>query len=166
MKNKSLPPRVGKINSGEIQWQKLDSIDFQTLGYFLSCHLIIDHYLEEYIKITAREFDWESARLTFAQKITLLSKIKLPPKYNFIGELKHLNTLRNKISHRLDFKLNDEDLLPFTIFIQKVYDGENKAPREANNILGAFIDIVCSFLAGSLTVSHLLSKKTDKEDVK
>ena len=110
MKKHSLPPQVGSIINGNVTWKRLDDIDFELLGYFLSSHLIIEHYIDELLKIFYADLDWESARLTFAQKISLLSNFKFPDKYNSLAAIKHLNSLRNKVSHRIGFKIDHQDL--------------------------------------------------------
>jgi hypothetical protein len=50
MKRPALPPLVGGIKNGEITWEKIESVDHETLGYLLSCHLIIEHYVTEVLK--------------------------------------------------------------------------------------------------------------------
>jgi hypothetical protein len=48
MMRTALPPLVGSIQDGNVTWQRLENLDYELLGYFLSCHLIIEHYLDEY----------------------------------------------------------------------------------------------------------------------
>ena len=50
MRNGTLPPLVANIRDGNVTWQRLENLNYELLGYFLSCHLIIEHYLDEYLK--------------------------------------------------------------------------------------------------------------------
>jgi hypothetical protein len=47
MEDVGLPPLVAEIADGSVTWQRLEGLDYELLGYFLSCHLIIEHYLDE-----------------------------------------------------------------------------------------------------------------------
>lgn len=101
MDKKGLPPLVQEITNGTVTWQRLEGLDYEMLGYFLSCHLIIEHYLDEYLKTCYPELDWDAARQTFSQKVALLSNIGLPQQYDCIPAIKHMNSIRNKISVNL-----------------------------------------------------------------
>ncbi len=68
-KERGLPPLVGQISKGSVTWQRLDSINYEELGYFLSCHLIIEHYIDEYLKVQYENLSWEDCKLTFSQKL-------------------------------------------------------------------------------------------------
>jgi len=110
---KGLPPLVGNISEGSITWQRLDNINYEELGYFLSCHLIIEHYLDEYLKAEYKTLSWDDCKLTFAQKINLLSNFQISEPYKeLIPSIKAMNKIRNKISHRVNFKISIDDLEP------------------------------------------------------
>lgn len=40
--SRGLPPLVEDTSNGSVVWKSLDNINYEELGYFLSCHLIID----------------------------------------------------------------------------------------------------------------------------
>ena len=46
MPKSHLPPLVKEIASDGVVWKRLGEVDYETLGYFLSCHLIIEHYID------------------------------------------------------------------------------------------------------------------------
>ena len=106
MKHAGLPPLVAEIRDGAVTWQRLENLDYELLGYFLSCHLIIEHYLDEYLKTCYPKLDWDASKQTFGQKVALLATDNYPDKYNSIPAIKHLNSLRNKLSHNIDFKIS------------------------------------------------------------
>ncbi len=153
MKIRKLPPLVSEIIDGKVIWQQLENIDYETLGYFLSCHLIIEHYMDEFIKAMTSKLDWESAKLSFGQKIALISGFNIIEPHNFIPAIKHLNSLRNKFSHKIDFKLSTEDLLPFVHFLKKAYKAQHELPTNPIGILEEFTSMTCAWLAGYIS-SH------------
>jgi len=81
---KTLPPLVAGIAGGSVTWQKLEELDYESLGYFLSCHLIIEHYLDALLKSTYPSLSWERVKHTFSQKVALLSEFKLSDPFDCI----------------------------------------------------------------------------------
>lgn len=155
MADRPLPPRIAEIIGGKVTWEKLEGIDYELLGYFLSCHLIIEHYLDEMLKLLHPNLDWEAARHTFAQKIALLAGMDMPPRYDAVPAIKHLNSLRNKISHKIDFKIGASDLLPLAQYLNKACEEkESTLLSEPKEILERFTTMVCVFYAGYIS-SHV-----------
>lgn len=151
MKNISMPPLFSSTENGEIIWKKMEAIDYDQIGILLCSHLIIEYYLDEYIKWRSnKEFNWVAAKLTFNQKISLLSTIKMPEKFNCIPAIKHLNTLRNKISHQVDSKLSKDDLLPIIHYLEKA-NNINLATKDVTEVLNVFLISVCTWFASTLT---------------
>lgn len=147
-----LPPKVADIANGSVSWQRLDGVDYDLLGYFLSCHLVVEHYLEEYLKIVYPELDWDAARHTFAQKLSLLSRFKVSDKYDCIPAIKHLNTVRNKLAHSVEFKIRTEDLQPLTHYLSKAYgDTGAPVPVDAKAVLSQFTSMVCVLFASIIS---------------
>lgn len=141
---------IGGIANGSVRWQELGSIDYEVLGCLLSCHLIIEHYLDHYIAQYANvPFDWESARLTFRQKVSLVSKIPgFNERYNLSPTILHLNSLRNRFAHNLNTKLTEEDLLPFRQFFANGSRADARLPKDALGLLQLFTSIVAAYLGG------------------
>jgi len=151
MKRSSLPPLVHSIQNGDVTWQRLDNLDYELLGYFLSCHLIIEHYLDEYLKARYPTLDWEASRQTFGQKVALLATDNYPEKYNSIPAIKHLNSLRNKLSHNIDFNITEADLLPLSQYLKKCCGTDLALPTEAREILDLFTSMVCVWFASGIS---------------
>lgn len=158
MQHRSLPPQIETIADGAVTWKRLEGIDYALLGYFLAAHLIIEHYLTELLNVLYPELDWEAPRLTFGQKVALLSRFKMPAKYNSIGAIKHLNSLRNKISHRVDFKVESSDLLPLKQYLEKIFEDKQPVPDDPHELLEEFTSMVCVFFAGYIS-SHVSRTK-------
>lgn len=151
---KNLPPLLAGIKDGKAQWQRIDNLDVARIGHFLSCHLIIEHYIEKFIcAYSPAPFNWEAAGLSFNQKLNLISELKqFPEPYNIPPVLKHLNTVRNKLSHRVGFELSDEHLLPIKTFLNKVNNSEsNASPSNFESTLDTFTMLVCTYFASAIT---------------
>ncbi len=153
MKRTGLPPLVHSIQNGDVTWQRLDNLDYELLGYFLSCHLIIEHYLDEYLKARYPTLDWEASKQTFGQKVALLATDNYPEKYNSIPAIKHLNSLRNKLSHNIDFKITEADLLPLSQYLKKCCGPDLEQPTEAREILNLFTSMVCVWFASGISAT-------------
>jgi hypothetical protein len=154
MKQHGLPPLVGGFSDGKVTWQRIESIDYDTLGYLLSCHLIIEHYLDHLLAThPGADFGWEGARLTFGQKVALISGLKFPEPYNFPPAIKHLNTLRNRFGHNINAKLSEEDLLPLRQLLVKCTEKSgtpDDVPSEPKEVLSLFTSLACTYFAGAI----------------
>ena len=156
---KSLPPMVGSIKEGKIAWKRTGVIDYELMGYFLACHLIVEHYMDELLKISLPSLDWDAAKLTFGQRIALLTKISFPPKYDCVPAIKHMNSIRNKLSHKIDYAIDQTALLPLVHYLQRATDGKN-VPDSAMEILDMFTSLCCASLAGSMSYGAHEAKMT------
>jgi hypothetical protein len=153
MKKKGLPPLLATIQNGNVTWQRLENLDYELLGYFLSCHLIIEHYLDEYLKTQYPKLDWDASRQTFGQKVSLLSMENYPEKYNSIPAIKHLNSLRNNLSHNIEFKIGQKDLLPLSQYLKKCCGPELEVSIEPKEILERFTSMVCVWFASLISAT-------------
>ncbi|WP_270428422.1 hypothetical protein [Acinetobacter johnsonii] len=150
---KGLPPLVGNISEGSITWQRLDNINYEELGYFLSCHLIIEHYLDEYLKAEYKTLSWDDCKLTFAQKINLLSNYQISEPYKeLIPSIKAMNKIRNKISHRVNFKISIDDLEPLKYYLYGAFEkNKEEIPSTILELLDVYTMMVCVLFAGAIS---------------
>jgi hypothetical protein len=143
----SLPPVLGPVENGKRTLKILDNIDFDLMGYLLSCHLIVEHYIDEFLHAHYPDLDWDAARLTFEKRVALLSKWGLG--HDPIPEIKHLNTLRNRLSHHVDYALSSEDFLPFVRYLQRVSNGAIQR-TEPKAVLHLFTLSACDSLLNEI----------------
>ena len=145
---RTLPPIVGGVDGNHLKLEKLEGVDFELLGNLLSCHLVVEHYLDEFLMTLGTTLRWESARLTFSQKVSLFPPSVFPRGVETVAAIKHLNSLRNKVAHSLKARAADLDFQPFREFLVAVYDGRQEVPAEPFAVLEEFTSIVCSGFAG------------------
>jgi hypothetical protein len=146
------PPLIEDIKNGEITWKQIEEVDYEIMGRFLCCHLIVEHYLTEALKSwtwPGRELNWDDARLTFNQKSTILAPLGVERiDRHLIPCIKHLNALRNKFGHDITFRLTDGDLEPFVAFLRDSIRDSKDIPTGPEEIIQTFTDIVCACFAG------------------
>lgn len=146
-----MPPLVGGFADGKVTWQRLDDIDFDMLGYLLSCHLVIEHYLDHFLQAEAQaSLDWDGARLTFAQKAALATSLPFVAGYNFMPALKHLNSLRNRFAHNIDVKLVEKDFEPLRSFLLSCTKDPGGVPTQPRKILSMFMGVACAYMASAI----------------
>lgn len=161
MTKHGLPPLVGELKDGKVIWQSIEAVDYDSLGYLLSCHLIIEHYIDHFLETSPHEsLGWKEARLTFAQKVALIGKVHFPEPYDLVPAIKHLNSLRNKFSHNIRTALSETDLLPFIQCLEKwSKKGPADLPTETKEVLHLFTLVICAFFAGAITERAASKKK-------
>jgi hypothetical protein len=149
-----LPPMFGPIENGKRTWISIENVDYDLIGYLLSCHLIIEHYMDAFLKARYDDLAWDAAKPTFGQRAALLANWRLGQPISPIQQIKHLNNLRNRLGHQLDYRLTDEDMLPFVYYLNKVspnidpaFSWKAKGPKI---ILARFTSMVAVAFAGSV----------------
>jgi hypothetical protein len=155
------PPLVGAIKDGDITWKRIETIDHETLGYLLVCHLIVEHYVTEVLKSATwprEDLQLDAGRLTFSQKMCLLPRIKDDRFGGLIPCIKHLNTLRNKFSHHIEFRLSDTDMEPFLELLTKISRTPMEIPKGAVQILEVFTAVACAYFGGFISARADLVK--------
>jgi hypothetical protein len=86
-------------------------VDVRDVGRLLRSHLVVEHFMNLHlIERNPHLTDFDDARLTFSQKLTLLGK--LGPMSLLHAGIRRLNTLRNKVAHQLSYQVTDDDLAP------------------------------------------------------
>lgn len=79
------------------------------LGTVLKCHLIVEYYIDKYLKAAYPTITkWKESRFTFAQKLELVNNDKTSIGI-YYPAVKCLNTIRNKFSHNLHYTIASKD---------------------------------------------------------
>jgi hypothetical protein len=131
------------------QYRKLWDTDHSAKLTILKCHLVLEHYLTAYLEAANPASPAiGSARLTFAQKIELADH----PQANFhffVAGIKALNSMRNKVAHRLDFVPTQADLAPILEGVSIWRSAAGEPVPKGFEMLDLFTELVCGFLDGT-----------------
>jgi hypothetical protein len=159
--NDGIPPRFGSnFRDNGPKWEKVTGLDFEAIGRILVCHLSIEHYINNLIELsTPIHFDWDNTRMTFSQKLKLVSNINILNKNKFDKGIEILNNIRNKLSHNMLAKIDEvkfkelkQILLNYLCFekskeeikeIEKHY-----SQFDTFAIIETFTSIVCAIIGG------------------
>jgi len=83
--------------------------EIDELGFVLKCHVIIERYIDDFLIVAYPTISqWDKIRLTFNQKLELINNSRTVMGMAYPA-VKCLNSLRNKFSHRLAYKIKEED---------------------------------------------------------
>jgi len=100
--------------------------DTDAIGRMLRAHLYVEFYMTEYLRKSNPNLgSVAKAKLGFAQKLALLDSNDKRIKEVMEG-LKHLNTIRNRLAHRLDAVVSSDDS---AIFLRAPYFEAMRAER-------------------------------------
>lgn len=124
-------------------FKSLISKDHDVIGQVLKYHLIVEHYLNNYLAFKVPEIDISEARLTFAQKAKLLSQKDVRAAFVKPGIIE-LNTTRNKFSHNLNAELSTKELKQMLQVLSISREGvEYEDPVK---VINDFSTVACTFL--------------------
>lgn len=98
-----------EFNRQNDSFKSLMNKDHDIIGQVLKYHLIVEHYLNNYLSFKVPEIDISEARLTFAQKANLLPQKDVRAAFVKPGIIE-LNKIRNKFNHNLDAELSIKEL--------------------------------------------------------
>lgn len=173
-KNDGIPPRFGSNFREEgPKWEKVSGLDFEAIGRILVCHLSIEHYINNLIELsTPKLFDWDNTRMSFSQKLKLVSKISLLKKNKLHIGIEILNSIRNKLSHNMLATIDNAKFEQLKAILQeylcKDQSEEEKQKTlshmnqyDTHAIIERFTCIVCALIAGYCT--SLINKNGDGE---
>lgn len=131
------------FNQENARFKALLGADHDLLGRVLKCHLVVEHYLNGYLQSHLQLQHLEDARLTFAQKATLLPSQGVAAAFVRPGIVR-LNTIRNRFGHTLQPVLTAADLgaiQPILAIARK--NAVFATPIEA---IEAFTTVACTWL--------------------
>jgi hypothetical protein len=83
------------------------------IGRILRAHLFVEHFMTEYLAgANPRLGSLADARTTFAQEVTLLD-VENPDIAAMLPGIKRLNSIRNRLAHKLDAQVTEDDARVF-----------------------------------------------------
>lgn len=137
-------PRIEqRFNEENEAFKKLLAQDHDLIGQVLKCHMIVENYINRHLEAVSPEHDWESAKLRFAQKISLLPSTN-PKVAWLLPGIKELNSVRNRLGHRDSAKIELADLPECQSVLAIARSGKKyTAPVE---LIEDFITVACTWL--------------------
>lgn len=121
--------------------------DHDTIGSILKYHLIVEYVLNEYIKYHYSDvIDIQKIiNLSFEKKIYYFKKDEAD--LNIIHALKQFNSIRNKLSHDIYYKLKKADVHLIDFYVNKIKSSKNKI-NKIDKLLFTFAIQACGYILG------------------
>jgi hypothetical protein len=117
------PRLLARAQQHQLEFKDLwEGQDEAAIGRVLRCHLLVEHYLTRFLQAANPALgDADVARLGFWQKLKLATgsavlKRGLIDLYS--PGIEALNTVRNRMSHRLRSELDPEDIKPMAEMVE------------------------------------------------
>lgn len=130
------------FNQENQKFLALVGLPHDELGRVLKCHLIIERYLEEYLRKEFGLSEIGQARLSFFQKAILLPNAGTSASFIKLGVLE-LNTVRNKFGHSVGFCLENSHIEKIRDILQISRPNFTGPPVDS---IEAFTAVACAFL--------------------
>lgn len=129
------------------------------MALVLKCHLIIEHYIDQYITVAFPSIiDIEKMNLRFATKIEMINNPN-----TFFGfyykSLKQFNKLRNKFAHDLEYKIKNQDIEEMIRIMNAWNDAGGYTRTEGTELVKQY----SMWLSSSLHATMNIIKKETKE---
>ena len=121
------------------------------IGGLLLNHLMAEHYLQACLDLVGDDdVAWEEARLTFAQKLSLLGgKSGVLTELGILPGLRCLNRIRNQAAHDLKAQLTSTDVAPMRSFLTPHFQKARRTlPAEPEKVVDTFTAVACASLLG------------------
>lgn len=85
--------------------------DSRAIGEVLHAHIVVEHFLDRYLRHAHPTVDFDDWRLTYDGKVRLIPKSDTRLKA-YVPGLKALGRIRNKLAHELHFNIAPIDVQP------------------------------------------------------
>lgn len=152
------PPLFGEdFSKGNLNWKRLDNVEFEKIGRVLACHLVIENYLNKLLELRLPDFiDIDAANLNFNQKLKMLRNDHSFAFVNFYQGITIINKIRNKYSHHIEAEIDSSEMgilkSILTDYANKINDKtsppSNKDGVDDITTIEAFTSAFCAFIAG------------------
>lgn len=143
-----IPRLVRQADEHQAEFERLWEQDYAIVGKVLRCHLLLEHYLDRYIRTANPAIvEWDSVRLTFYQKLVLASHPQSVLVIVGPGIIA-INRLRNRLVHNLSVSFDENELQEVRQFVAIKYHGLEQEPPTGIEMIEDFTATACTFLAG------------------
>lgn len=130
------------------EFRTLSSRDDSFVGRFLTCHLLVEHFLTDYLEAAFPGMpELRKTRLTFDTKVSLAKHPQIGF-FLFWRGVKCLNVVRNKLAHRIGYKPTDSDLEPIRFIMDNWNAAGGKPLTRQLEMIEDMTLLVCGILSG------------------
>jgi hypothetical protein len=142
----------------------LPSATAAQIGRVLLNHLMAEHYMDACLPcVWDEDVDWDAARLTFSQKLSLLGgKGSVLTHLGLVPGFRRLNRIRNQIAHDLESELTTQDVKPMRDHLVARSKKRLAIPTEPMKVIDTFVALACAsmlgFIAGFRAGKHMARK--------
>lgn len=144
------PAIESEFDAFKQRYHDLWNTDHETKVVVLQCHLILETFLTDYLEhANPAASRIGETRLSFAQKLELAYH----PQTTFaflVDGISALNTLRNRLVHRVGYRMNEDDISPMKKALKIWHDAAGIAMPEGLAIVSTFSELACGFLDGTV----------------
>jgi hypothetical protein len=151
-------PRLLGDDVNNPNWKDLTNVKFEKIGRVLICHLLIEAHINRFIEAKSpKDFNFDTARLNFMQKLNIVKNSNAISGEDFYPSVLAVNRIRNSFSHTLGGEISLDDIRIIETFLKK-YDENHrdkeyalKATLETHMpiaILEVFTSLFCAYFAG------------------
>jgi hypothetical protein len=153
----SLPAYQSTDSDGNLVWRSILVRDHALAGELLVCHLAIEHYMDVFLNVwCGPQINWKEARLSFHQKLSLLSGNSPIQAIGCVPGIKQLNSIRNQIAHNLEASIDSSDVAPLVAIMNAKQRGKRDwGDEKPVVVIRAFATMVCGALAGAIATAKL-----------
>lgn len=125
------------------EFANLRQLDHEFIGRFVRCHLLVEHFLTEYLRAAYPQMPGlAELRLNFDSKLKLANNPDVSVSV-FEPAIKCLNQIRNKLVHRIEFRPSHTYLSPIRQVVTVWAGAAGKPVRDGIELIEDFTDLVC-----------------------
>jgi hypothetical protein len=124
-------------------FKSLINSEHDTLGKVLKYHLVVENYLTNYLQSNFKNLDFDSARLSFSQKVNLISFRDTRVAFVKPGIIE-LNKIRNKLAHNLKAEISLNSMGEMLAVLKIARKG--KEYKEPLDVIIDFSTVASTFL--------------------
>lgn len=129
-------------------WEQFWSGNSTRLGDILTCHLIIEFHLTNWLSAANPGLpSLDDLRLSFSQKLKLVDGVDEAIQLLIPG-MACINKIRNAVAHNISVDLNKLDLSPLRSFVWPWHDAAGKPKNEGTQLIKDFTLIASGLLYG------------------
>lgn len=120
----------------------------------IKCHLLLEFMLNQFIELMApTEYDVDSLRFSFPQKLGLVHMLGFPCSTNFLPSADLLNSIRNSVAHTFSVDREKVDQL-IRINCEDPNDAKGLSDAQRASALRRITYFMCAMMHGVITGMH------------